>query len=619
MSRTVLLIGAAVLVSGAAPDRHVPSHAVPAVPAAPAGEEKAAAAGGGDAGASTRAPAVTLPGFAAELSERPPIDGPSAWQAVPDSESWAALARTTPDTRQGARWDFARSLIARGRGSDALGVLDTMKRDDPDLALVPSWQLARGIALTLLDRPLDALAALSHEKLLSNAEACAWRMRSMAQAGLGKQALAQVNCGFPAINARTGSSKSAFVLAGARAAVEAGRPGLALQWLRGVGDRDPTANLYRGRAYLALGEQQAARLRLERVAISGSASQRVDARLSAIEAAVAAGTMEQAAARKQLDQIAFTWRGDDIEERALRLSARLSADAHDLRGSLAAGAALFRYFDLGPDTGPVVAGLQAQLATALAPDSGMPIAQAAGLYWDFRDLAPSGAEGDLLVNRLADRLQATGLYGRAAELLDYQLTARAKDVAQGPLSVKVASLYILSGHPERALRALRSTDGNSYPQEMLSDRRQVEAAALHLLGKTSEALAVLQNVPNGDRVRAEIYWKKQDWTSLAALNQESLPAPGSLGEVEQTVVLRQAIALAMLGREDGLSRLRERYAKSFASLPSAATFDVLTRPAGAIDSEALSKAMAALPSASPAGAIGTLLDADPGVQKLAAS
>jgi hypothetical protein len=330
-----------------------------------------------------------------------------------------------------------------------------------------------------------------------------------------------------------------------------------------------------------------------------------------IEASVAKGTLDRAAAQKQLGNFAFTWRGDDLEERALRLSARMSAEANDLRGSLQAGAALFRYFDLGRESAPIIAGLQAQLAAALAPDSKLPVSQAAGLYWDFRDLAPSGAEGDLLVIRLADRLQAASLYGRAAELLEYQLTARARDVAQGPLSVKVASLYILSGRPERALRALRATDGNLYPADMLADRHRVEAAALHLLGKTSEALAVLQNTPDGGKISAEIYWKKQDWVSLAALNQTFLPDHGPLGEVEQTVVLRQAIALAMLGREDGLARLRGRYLASFSGLPSAPTFDILTRPAGAIDSSTLSKAMAMLPAASPAGAIGNLLDAEP--------
>lgn len=580
--------------------------------AAPAPSETPTAHAPAPAPGKAGAPPVKLPGFAAALAEKPVVAGPQAWQPMARADAWAALAQSKPGTRQAVRWRYAGSLLAIGRGLEALGVLNVMLQDDPDLALVASFQVARGAALTLARRPAEALAALAGERLATNPEACAWRLRSMADAGLAQAALGQVNCALPAINARTGAARSAFGTAAAQAAIEAGRPAVALQMLRSVPDGDPAGNLYRGKAYLALGEAQAARLRLERVGLSGSPEQRMDARLSALDHAVATGSIAAPDALKQLDRITFTWRGGPVEERALRLTARLQAEADNLRGSLAAGAALFRYFDLGKDTGPVVAKLQAQLASALAPDSGMPLAQAAGLYWDFRDLAPSGAEGDLLVSRLADRLQATGLYGRAAELLEYQLTARTKDVAQGPLSVKVASLHILAGRPERALGALRGTDGPHYPQEMLTERRQVEAAALHLLGKTNEALAVLQDVPGGDRIRAEIYWKKQDWTSLAAVGEAFLPRPGAaLPEVSQAVVLRHAIALAMLGREDGLARLRARYAAAFAQLPSAATFDVLTRPAGAIDPAVLSKAMASLPSASPAGAIGDLLDADP--------
>jgi hypothetical protein len=618
MRKIALLVTAAAIGIGAAPDPGPSATHAEAIPAYPAAAAAAEPASGANDTAAV-ATAVRLPGFAAQLSESQPVDGPSAWQVIPYDDAWASLAGTTPANRQAARWRYARSLIGQSQGAEALGVLVVMKQDDPDLALVPSWQLAVGAALTLINRPHEALPALSGETLSSNPEACAWRMRSMAEAGLGRQALVQVNCGLAAINSRRGQAKTPFVLAAARAAIDADRPALALQWLRIIGDRHPGANLYRGKAYLALGESQAARLRLDRVAITGSAAQKADARLSAIEASVANGTIEPAVARRQLDQISFTWRGDGIEERALRLLSRLSSDAGDLRGSLSAGAALFRHFDLGADTAPVIAGLQAQLAAALAPDSETPLSQAAGLFWDYRDLAPSGAEGDLLVFRLADRLQTTGLYGRAAELLDYQLTARAKDVAQGPLSVKVGTLYILAGRPERALRALRATDRYPYPHEMLSDRRRVEGAALHQLGKTNEALAVLQGVPGGDRVSAEIYWKKRDWTKLVSINQGFLPATSGLNEVDQTVVLRQAVALAMLGREDGLSQLRGRYAQAFAKLPHAATFDALTRPSGAIDASVLSKAMAALPSASPAGAIGNLLDAEPKVETLAGS
>lgn len=603
-----LLIVAAVTV-GAAPAAELPSAAA-SLGGEPAHESAGADVSKHAPARSSGAPAAKLPGFAAELAEMPAITGPGAWKPIAHEKAWSALARSTPASRQAMRWRYARSLIGQDSGSAALGVLDVMRADDPDLTLVPAWQLARGAALTQMGRAGDALAALNASALANNPEACLWRMRAMSDAGLGQAALAQVNCARHAISARPASIRARFIVAAARAAIEAGRPALGLKWLGMIPDDDPAANLYRGKAHLALGEAQAGRLRLDRVAISGNAEQRMDAKLAALEDAVARRSVPPADALKQLDHIRFTWRGGPIEERALRLSWQLGDGEHDLRRSLAAGATLFRHFDLGKDTGPVLSKLQAQLATALAPGSAMPIGEAAGLYWDFRDLAPGGAEGDLLVNRLAGRLQAAGLYARAAELLRYQLTERVRDIAQGPLSVKVASLYILAGRPDQAIRALLETSRNPYPDEMLWDRRRVEAAALYQLGKANEALAVLQDVPDGDSLRAEIYWKKQDWPALAAVGEPALPRAGALTEVAQAKVLRHAIALAMLGREDGLASLRSRYGSSFATLPSAPVFDVLTRSVGALDAAAVGKAMTAIPTASPAGRIGNLLDVE---------
>jgi len=78
------------------------------------------------------------------------------------------------------------------------------------------------------------------------------------------------------------------------------------------------------------------------------------------------------------------------------------------------------------------------------------------------------------------------------------------------------------------------------------------------------------------------------------------------------MVLRHAISLAMLGREDGLAALRGRYQASFRGLKTAAVFDMLTGTPGSVDPETLARAMAAMPGASPAGDIATLLDQAPG-------
>nr|WP_218647666.1 hypothetical protein [Sphingobium lactosutens] len=552
--------------------------------------------------------AARLPGFAADLAQQPAITGPAAWSVIPQDKAWRILATARRGDRQQARWDYARSLIGQERGAEALGVLDVMRQDDPDLAMVDAWRLARGAALIQLERYDDAAQELAATTLAGNAEACIWRMRALAQSGFADQALQQMRCAAPAF---AGPRRKAFALAAARAGIEAGRPEDALRWLNGVPDRDPAANLYRGRAELALGRPDQARLRFARVEQSGGMALRMDARLSEIEAEVAHGTLDNKAALKRLAALRYAWRGDAIEERALRLTYRLSADGGDLRGSLSAGATLFRFFDGARQGADFLPGLQAKLADALDPARKLPLEQAAGLYWDYRDLSPSGAQGDLLVSRLAERLQAAGIYARAADLLEYQLFNRAGDLARGPLSARVAGLHILAGRPDRAIDLLKRSGDPSYPDAMIHARKRVEAVAYAQIGRVPEALAVLQDVPGATALRAEILWKQRDWKGLATETAAALPPARLLSDVDQTMVLRHAISLAMLGREDALAALRSRYQASFHGLRTAAVFDLLTGSPGSANPETLARAMAAIPGASPAGDMAALLDQAP--------
>lgn len=555
----------------------------------------------------TGAATSILPPFAAELAQVPMITGASGWHGETGEAGWALLAASRPENRQLRRWTYAIGLIGEGRGAEALGVLDVMQSGDRDLGLVAPYLLARGVALTLVERDEEAISALSAEELSGNPEACAWRMRAFAHAGAAEDAIRQVNCALPAINGRSPEARAPFVLAAAGAAIDAGQPGPAIAWLKLFDDRNPEANVLRGRALVATGDPQGGRFRLERAARAGGGAVRAQSKLGMIEVGLATHSLAPADAMQQLGALRFGWRGGAVEQRALEIELRLATEAHDLRGQLRAGAALIRYFRLGKKAAPMLAELQAALAAALAPDSNVSLAEAAGLYWDFRELAPAGGEGDALVVRLAGRLQDAGLYARAAELLQYQLTRRAQDVAQGPLSVKVAALHILAGRPDRALDAIRTTEQASYSDAMRRDRKRVEAVALHRLGRTDAAMAALDDLPDAHAIRAEMRWQAKDWGRFVGEN--ALPAPKGLSEPAQAAVLRQAVALAMLGREDQLEALRARYAAAFKTLPSGQAFDVLTRKVGSIDPAAIGAAMTAIPQASPAGAIGDLLDA----------
>ena len=554
--------------------------------------------------ASPAAPAAPAP-FAARLAEMPltaALKGPTL------DNAWRAVARSDSDNRQQARWNLARALAEQGRAAQSLGVLGVMQADDPDLELVAAWRFAYGAALGDLGRTDAALAAFDDPGLRTLGTACAWRLRLKADKSDWQDAAREFRCAAPAMDAMNAQAKRPFILAAARTAIGLGQPDKALTLLARLDDADSTANLLRGMAMVDTGQREEGSLRLRRVTLSGSPSERAAAQLELIKTEIAGKSLSNAQAAKRLDTLLFRWRGDETERHALDLRWKIAESMNDDRSALQAGATLFRHFDLGRQTRPVLERLQAMLA-GLLEDRKLALSQAAGVYWEYRDLAPTGAEGDAMAFHLAERLTEARLFARAAELLRYQMDYRAKDIAKGPISVRVAQLDLLADRPEAALDAMEASDTPSYPADMLADRRRISAIALFRVGRTSEAMTMIDLVPDSAALKAEMLWHKRDWVRFSDVNGSTLPAPGKVDAVAETALLRQAVALAMQGDEAGLAKLRRTYAKAMNGRPGGKALDMLTARPDQLAPGSIEAALAAMPGAPAAGALTSLIGA----------
>ncbi|MBW4330447.1 hypothetical protein KY084_06110 [Stakelama sp. CBK3Z-3] len=544
--------------------------------------------------------------FAARLAQMPIGQ---ADRDIPSIDAaWTALARSAPGARQEARWNVARTLLKHGRTAEAFGALSVMQADEFDLELVPAWRLAYGMALGSLNRTKEALAALSGPGLDDFGRACAWRMRLQVQAEDWQAAAHEFRCAAPAMDAMPAREQRPFVVAGAQTALGIGEPSQALSLLARFEDSDATANLLRGKALIAQGKIDEGLLRLRRAGLAGDVREKPAAQLAIIEAELAEKSLSPGAAAKQLDTILYRWRGDVTERKALKLRWDVAEEMGDERAALEAGASLFRHFDLGKQTRPVLERLQAMLSDLLLDDQRLPLSQAAGIYWEYRDLSPTGGAGDAVAARLADRLADARLFQRAAELLRYQMDNRATDIAKGPLSVRIAELELLAGRPDAALAVMEASDEPAYPQTMLTDRRRMSAIALFRLGKNAEAMTMLDLVPDSAPLKAEMLWHRRDWQRFAKVNAAALPGPAGIDAMAETTVLRQAVALAMQGDEAGLSALRERYGKALADRPAGRALALLTDQPDQVQPGAIEAALAAMPGAPTVGSFGPLLD-----------
>lgn len=533
------------------------------------------------------------------------------WTILPPAQAWKNVVAAQELDRPKAYWQSAIALLHAGQGQEATGMLDLLVRKRPDAAMNPNYALARGQALVLMHRDADALAALGDPALVRSSQGCLWRIRASASIPDSPDRTAEYNCASLAIDRLSPKSQLPFFIAMARHAYNIGRYPLGLAWVTRIKTVDPEAKIVEAKLLFASAKTSEAEKALKAAESTGDEQARAEASFIKLQRAALNKSQKPAQIIKAIDNLRFGWRDHQVELDALAFGFRLASSSKDRRNSLALGATLLRNFPEASHSREILPEYRKILLSVLDPSNGLSMDQSIGLYWEYRDLGPDGAEGDAITLQIAQRLEAAGLYERAAQLLQYQLENRAQDIAKGPISIKAAMLSIRAGQYDRALQLITDSEGPGYPVDITNTRKKVAAVALTLLGRKAEALATLDEVPDGLAITAEILWHDQQWADLEAAQALLLGRRGAMSPVVRTLIFRQAVALSMQTKTAQIADLRRRYRGTFAGQPDGAAFDLLTAPVDDIDPATIADAIKKLPSVSPAGAFGDLLSLAP--------
>ena len=293
----------------------------------------------------------------------------------------------------------------------------------------------------------------------------------------------------------------------------------------------------------------------------------VPAKLGAVRLSLAKGSMTPTAAAAALESLRWRWRGDGIELAVIRQLGQLYLSQGLYREALTAlkGA--------GPGLNRLegAADIQADLAAAFRKlfleggADGLQPVQALGLFYDFRELTPIGADGDEMVRRLARRLVDVDLLDQAAELLKYQVDNRLDGVAKAQVATDLATVYLMDRQPEAALQAIWGSRTTLLPSALNAERRALEARALAALGRYDHALEVLgaDAGPEARDVRAEVLWKQEKWGEAAAIYEARLgdrfKDPSALSADEEARLIRAGVGYSLAGETGALARLSRNY------------------------------------------------------------
>jgi hypothetical protein len=473
-----------------------------------------------------------------------------------------------------ARMGLARFLVGSQLNYEAIGVLNLLLRHHQALAGDPEFRGLRGAARAMVGRYKEAENDFSAPVLANDPASSLWRGYIASKENDWQASADAFAKGMSAMNQFIPAWQSRFARAYAETAVELGKLSIASTEvaLSIAQTRDPVeqlqTRLVQARLIEAMGYPKRALPLYDAIAKAPLDMLSAPAQMHAAELRLQLGQINRTQAISLLDGLRFRWRGDRVELELIRNLGRLYLQGGHYREALET----LRSISNAPIQAPEMADIRGDLSSifrALFLDGradGLEPVQAVGLWYEFKDLTPVGADGDLMVRKLARRLVDVDLLDQAAELLKYQVDNRLDGVAKAQVATDLATLYIMDRKPEAAIDALNGSRTTLLPKALQDERRMIEARAWLALNQNDHALELVDKDKSSDAdgVRAEVAWRQRQWALAGGLLEKILgdrwKKPEPLAPEQEAMLLRAGVAYSLAGDDAALERLRGHYA-----------------------------------------------------------
>lgn len=491
--------------------------------------------------------------------------------------------------RDAARLDLAEFYVANRFAHEAIGVLSVLEADLKSEDLTRKMRMVRAIAETLAGRPAEALSILNADAMGQEPDALLWRTIARSDAYDFKGARTD------AVEANSVAEtyplwvRNQFYFAAARAAVEIEDTSVAEGFLDQIDfasldlEQASLFHLLSGRVSEARGNLPEAIDTYGQVIAADIRPTRAEAIYRTLHLLDKQGTLDLNKAAETLSAEALLWRGNPLEANMQAMLADMYFREGDYRlGFETVRQAVGTY----PESAPIntlrdVAQEKfGELFLDGAADS-LGAVDALSLYYDFRQLTPSGARGDEMIRNLARRLVRVDLLPQAAELLQYQLDNRLQGVARTQIAADLAIIYLANRQPQEAIRVLNATQLPGLPDSLQRQRRVLEARAMIDGGRDQLALDLLRDMDGMDAklLRIDAHWKAKRYDQaselLEALYADQIDG-GPLGQQVRLGLIKAGVGFALADDQFGLARLRSKYGDAMVTTPEWPMFDLVT-------------------------------------------
>ncbi len=519
----------------------------------------------------------------------------SNWQVGRAEDYWrnkqtleAGLVDDRPEVKQEARLRLARFEFANGFYPEALGILDVMMATDPEVENTAPYRALRGATHMMMRRWPEAADDLNHLTLANDEEARFWLAAARAQVGKPEVQAAQLIQTGTVLRDYPLKVRNTLALIALESATasgdEFGARGFLDMLRKEQADKlqAPMIDYLDAKLNLKFGDQQVALQQYRKAEAGGNMLYSVMAQRERMDLEHQLGTLSTPDMIEALEKLRYRWRGDEIELGMLLRLADLYGEQKDYGTALRTLKIATEYFRDDPrveDAGVKMADMFEELYLAGGSEK-LPPVQAIGLFDEFRSLVPPGEKGDEMIRKLADRLVSVDLLEQAELLLDRQVQFRVTGAERARIGARLALVYLLDRQPQKAIDTLHETQVGDAGRDVNAQRRRLEARALTDINKVDEAILMLgaDTSPESRQLRAEIYWRAQDWNNAAKALGDLAPEAEQVTADNASVVLDWATALTLAGDDRTITRLRQRYGTPMGTTPYKDAFALITTP-----------------------------------------
>lgn len=504
-------------------------------------------------------------------------------------------ASTAPaDAKSEPRLALARFYAAHGDWPEALGVIRTITNTDQTMAQRPDFKALRGAVNLLAGRLPEARTDLADPRLDGFQEAALWRGALLSAEQNWREANLQFGPADSLLKSYPYPLKADLGLLRIESALQASDIRVGGEWIDEL-DRDADKlsrsqyadmRYHQARIEVTRNNAEGAQVIWQELAAGEDSRNAVRSEFSLINAGLASGEIKPEEAIERLNTLRYAWRGDRFELVVLRMLARLYLEQNDYLEALRNLRHAVSYFPDDP-LAPQIAAQMSDIFRQLYLQGGadkLPPLRALAIFDEFRELTPTGPDGDRMIELLADRLVDVDLLDRAAAQLEHQIEFRLQGPDRARVGAKLALIYIMDKKPEQALTALSESSVPGISRELEDDRRRLEAKADYDMGQTENAISLLAGdiSREADMLRRDFFWDEKNWGEAAKVLQRLTgdpPRAGLLPEDRARHALNWAVALQLSNDRSGLTLLRDLYLDSMKGGPMGEMFDYITGPA----------------------------------------